>query len=66
MDEKINQQKQELYHRLQDYDYDHDEDYKIELPNIIRGWLGEQSSGLWDKEKLEQEFSKTKAFYYVS
>ncbi|KAI7893470.1 uncharacterized protein EV154DRAFT_501292 [Mucor mucedo] len=66
LDEKLGKQKEELYHRLQDYDYDQDEDYKTGLPNIIRGWLKEQSSGLWDKERLELEFEKAKAFYYVS
>lgn len=66
LDEKLSQKKEESYHRLQDYDYDNDEDYKTGLPNIIRGWLNEQSSGLWDKERLDHEFSKVKAFYYVS
>lgn len=66
LDEKLSQQKEVVYHRLQEYDYDNDEDYKSGLPNIIRGWLNEQSSGLWDKERLEHEFAKAKAFYYVS
>ncbi|CEP10592.1 hypothetical protein [Parasitella parasitica] len=59
------QQREELFNQIQDYDYDNDGDYTNGLPNIIHGWLEQQSkTGLWDKEKLEMEFLKAKAFYY--
>ncbi|KAI8078326.1 hypothetical protein BDF21DRAFT_452671 [Thamnidium elegans] len=64
LDQKRNQQQ---FDRLEKYDYDHDEDYTKGLPNIIRGWVQDQTvNGLWDKEKLQLEFSKAKAFYYVA
>lgn len=61
------EQQEELYKRLEDYDYDNDINYTNGLPNIIHGWLEQQSkNGLWDKEKLDFEFLKAKAFYYVA
>lgn len=66
--EKLDQKRNQLqFDRLEKYDYDHDEDYTTGLPNIIRGWVQDQTvNGLWDKEKLQLEFSKAKAFYYVA
>ncbi|KAL7326907.1 hypothetical protein PS15p_209173 [Mucor circinelloides] len=65
LDRKVDEQQEELFNQVQDYDYDNDVDYTKGLPNIIHGWLGQQSkTGLWDKEKLELEFLKAKAFYY--
>lgn len=67
LEEKKNEQDEALFQRVEDYDYENDVDYTNGLPNIIHGWLEQQSkSGLWDKERLELEFSKAKAFYYVS
>lgn len=58
---------EELFERIENYDYDNDKDYAKGLPNIIQGWLEQQSkSGLWDKEKLDMEFVKAKAFYYCA
>lgn len=62
-----NEQQEELFKRLEDYDYENDTNYTKGLPNIIHGWLEQQAKGgLWDKEKLDLEFSKAKAFYYVA
>jgi hypothetical protein len=58
---------EELFQRMEDYDYDNDINYTKGLPNIIHGWLEEQSKGgLWSKDKLDMEFSKAKACYYNS
>jgi len=65
LDRKVDEQQEDLFNQVQDYDYDNDVDYTKGLPNIIHGWLEQQSkTGLWDKEKLELEFLKAKAFYY--
>ncbi|KAI8636227.1 hypothetical protein BD408DRAFT_426496 [Parasitella parasitica] len=66
IDRKLNEQQQEeLFNQIQAYDYDGDVDYTNGLPNIIHGWLDQQSqTGLWNKERLEMEFLKAKAFYY--
>ncbi|KAI8991794.1 hypothetical protein BDF20DRAFT_62664 [Mycotypha africana] len=54
-----------LFQRLENYDYENDVEYSKGLPNIIKGWIAQQSkTGLWDKEKLDTEFAKTKAFFY--
>ncbi|KAI7907675.1 uncharacterized protein BX663DRAFT_547367 [Cokeromyces recurvatus] len=78
MEEKLNGRKQEekdekekeqeeLFQRLEDYDYEKDADYVKGLPKIIHGWLEQQlKTELWDKERLDEEFSKAKAFYYAS
>ncbi|KAI9482946.1 MAG: hypothetical protein EXX96DRAFT_606029 [Benjaminiella poitrasii] len=61
------EQQEELFKRLENYDYENDVEYKKGLPSIIHGWLEQQSkSGLWDKDRLDQEFLKAKAFYYTS
>ncbi|KAF1800607.1 hypothetical protein V8B55DRAFT_1534483 [Mucor lusitanicus] len=65
LNRKVDEQQEELFEKVQDYDYDSDADYTKGLPNIIHGWLEQQSkTGLWDKEKLDLEFLKAKAFYY--
>lgn len=67
LEEKKNEQDEELFQRLEDYDYENDVDYTNGLPNIIHAWLDQQAKGgLWDKERLDLEFSKAKAFYYVA
>ena len=63
----LNHEQQEaLYTRLEAYDYENDADYTKGLPGIIHQWLDQQSKGLWDKEKLDFEFQKAKAYYYVA
>lgn len=59
-------QQEELFQRIDDYDYEKDEKYTSGLPNIIKGWLTEQSKGLWDKERMDWEFIRAKAYYYNS
>jgi hypothetical protein len=58
---------EELFQRMEDYDYVNDTDYTKGLPSIIHAWLEEQpKGGLWAKDKLDFEFSKAKACYYNS
>ncbi|GAN07464.1 hypothetical protein MAM1_0162c06961 [Mucor ambiguus] len=65
LDRKVDEQQEDLFNQVQNYDYDNDMDYTKGLPNIIHGWLEQQSkTGLWDKERLDLEFLKAKAFYY--
>ncbi|KAK4512610.1 uncharacterized protein ATC70_003313 [Mucor velutinosus] len=65
LDRQVDEQQEDLFNQVQDYDYDNDVDYTRGLPNIIHGWLEQQSkTGLWDKERLDLEFLKAKAFYY--
>ncbi|OBZ88542.1 3-hydroxyisobutyryl-CoA hydrolase, mitochondrial [Choanephora cucurbitarum] len=54
------------FRRMEEYDFDNDTEYTNQLPAIIHNWLEQQSKGLWDKEKLDTEFIKAKAFYYNS
>lgn len=63
--QKLEQNNEELFQRIEDYDYDNDTEYIKGLPSIIHGWLEDQSEGgLWNKEKLDREFSKVKTCYY--
>ncbi|KAI8079568.1 uncharacterized protein B0P05DRAFT_603841 [Gilbertella persicaria] len=64
--EKNRKEREASFKRLEDYDYENDIAYTSGLPNIIHHWLEEQSKGLWNKERLDKEFMKAKAFYYHS
>ncbi|CEG63904.1 hypothetical protein RMATCC62417_00971 [Rhizopus microsporus] len=58
------EKKHALYERVEDYDYENDETFVKGLPEIIKGYVEQQKKGLWDKDKLEFELRKAKAFYY--
>ncbi|KAI8366344.1 hypothetical protein EDC96DRAFT_608050 [Choanephora cucurbitarum] len=64
--EKKTKEQEASFRRMEEYDFDHDTGYTNTLPLIIHNWLEQQSNGLWDKEKLDTEFTKVKAFYYNS
>ncbi|ORX45079.1 hypothetical protein DM01DRAFT_252206 [Hesseltinella vesiculosa] len=61
-------EQEKLFRRVEAYDYDKDEGYLQGLPNVIQGWVQQQlndgSGKLWDKSRLELEYTKTKAFYF--
>lgn len=63
-------QNEDLFQRVEKYAYDDDPKYMSGLPTIINGWverqLAEKTSSSWDKNKLDEEFAKAKAFYYSS
>ncbi|KAI8339297.1 hypothetical protein BD560DRAFT_412610 [Blakeslea trispora] len=63
---KENEEQEASFKRMEAYDFDNDREYISKLPAIIHDWLEQQSKGLWDKEKLDTEFAKAKAFYYNS
>ncbi|KAI8388814.1 uncharacterized protein BYT42DRAFT_492412 [Radiomyces spectabilis] len=62
---------EEQFERVENYDYDNDTKYANGLPGVIKGWVEQQMQDgqrgkLWDKERLDFEFTKAKAFYYAS
>ncbi|KAI8060969.1 hypothetical protein BC940DRAFT_310792 [Gongronella butleri] len=69
--EEDKKEQEQRFERVEVYDFDNDERYLQGLPNIIQGWVNKQlndgkNGKLWDKARLDLEYTKTKAVYYSS